>query len=195
MTQAVPGEASEPLILVDEDNRVLSTGEKFAAHRTGALHRAFSVFVFRPDGKLLLQKRARVKYHSGGKWANTACGHPRPGEPVAEAGMRRLLEETGIRCDLGEAFMARYRADLDNGMIENEIVHVLFGLSSQPGTLNPLEVSDYRDVALDDLREDLATRPEDYAIWLVRYFERHVAQIYTARDRLLLAAGLTGGAV
>ncbi len=178
-------DTTERLILVDENDKVLSPAGKLEAHRSGALHRAFSVFVFRSDGRLLVQRRAPVKYHSAGKWANTACGHPRPGEDVIAAAERRLEEETGLVVPLQEGFLARYRADLDNGMIENELVHVLFGVSDAPGRLNPEEVSSYADVDLDDLRKDLQARPDRYAVWLVKYFERHAAQIYAARDRTL----------
>lgn len=43
----------------------------------GLLHRAFSVFLFRPsDGRLLLQKRADEKITFPGMWTNTCCSHP-----------------------------------------------------------------------------------------------------------------------
>lgn len=44
---------------------------------TGLLHRAFSVFLFRPsDGRLLLQKRADEKITFPSMWTNTCCSHP-----------------------------------------------------------------------------------------------------------------------
>jgi isopentenyl-diphosphate delta-isomerase len=44
---------------------------------TGLLHRAFSVFLFRPsDGRLLLQKRADEKITFAKMWTNTCCSHP-----------------------------------------------------------------------------------------------------------------------
>src|SRR3954447_7077540 len=68
----------ENVVLVDEADGALGTGEKLDVHRAGVLHRAFSVFAFNPAGELLMQRRAWGKYHSGGLWTNTACGHPRP---------------------------------------------------------------------------------------------------------------------
>jgi len=45
--------------------------------KKGLLHRAFSVFLFRPsDGKLLLQKRADEKITFPSMWTNTCCSHP-----------------------------------------------------------------------------------------------------------------------
>lgn len=177
-------EASETLILVNEDDVALSTSGKLEAHRSGELHRAFSVFVFRSDGTVLLQRRADTKYHSGGQWANTCCGHPRPGEDIIVAGERRLEEELGFHCELGAGFKARYRAELDNGMIENELVHVLFGRSDAVPVPNPDEASATRCMTLDELGEDIQRNPQDYAVWLVTYFAAHARQIAEARDSL-----------
>ena len=40
------------------------------------LHRAFSVFLFNSEGKLLLQKRSDTKITFPGYWTNTCCSHP-----------------------------------------------------------------------------------------------------------------------
>ena len=59
------------LILVDEHNNITGYEKKLKVHQDGLLHRAFSIFVVNKEGKLMLQKRAIEKYHSGGLWANT----------------------------------------------------------------------------------------------------------------------------
>ncbi|HXI19583.1 MAG TPA: NUDIX domain-containing protein, partial [Gemmatimonadales bacterium] len=86
----------EQVVLVDRDNRPIGASGKLRAHREGWLHRAFSVFVFDERGHLLLQRRAAGKYHSGGRWSNTCCGHPRPDEDLRAAAERRLNEEMGF---------------------------------------------------------------------------------------------------
>jgi isopentenyl-diphosphate delta-isomerase len=84
------------LELVDEAGRTIGTAEKLSAHQApGQLHRAFSVFLFDDEGRLLLQRRALGKYHSPGVWSNTCCGHPYPGEPPFVAAARRTAEELG----------------------------------------------------------------------------------------------------
>ena len=53
------------LELVDTEGRTIGTAEKLSAHRSpGRLHRAFSVFLFDADGRMLLQQRALGKYLS-----------------------------------------------------------------------------------------------------------------------------------
>src|SRR5262245_54082154 len=92
----------ELVVLVDENDKQLGTCEKLDAHARGLLHRAVSVLIFDARGRLLMQRRAPTKYHSGGLWSNTSCTHPRPGEPVADAAHRNLREEMGIDCPLTE---------------------------------------------------------------------------------------------
>ncbi|HNK86555.1 MAG TPA: isopentenyl-diphosphate Delta-isomerase, partial [Flavobacteriales bacterium] len=117
----------EQVTLVNERDEVIGRMEKLEAHRVGALHRAFSIFIFNREGRLLLQQRADGKYHSPGLWTNSCCGHPRPGEPTMKAAQRRLHEELGIRCELTEEFTFSYRAEFGNGLIEHELDHVFFG--------------------------------------------------------------------
>ncbi len=156
----------EQLILVDADDRELGVGEKLQVHLAGTLHRAFSVFVFDRRGRLLMQKRAAGKYHSGGLWSNTACGHPRPGETTREAARRRLREEMGFDCELREAFEFLYRAELDGALVEHEYDHVFFGTHEGEPAPDPAEVEDWRWLSVDELRRGLRVEPDRYSYWL-----------------------------
>jgi len=90
-----PSEALEKLILVTVDDKEIGSLGKEEVHREGLLHRAFSVFLY--DGeRMLLQKRADGKYHSGGLWTNACCSHPRVGEALEDAVHRRLMLECGL---------------------------------------------------------------------------------------------------
>jgi isopentenyl-diphosphate Delta-isomerase len=167
----------EKLILVDERNRATGTAGKTRVHREALLHRAFSIFLVDARGRLLLQKRQRTKYHSAGLWANSCCGHPRPGERTLVAARRRLSEELGITSALTFGFFARYRAALDAGMHENEFVYVYFGpLIAQPKP-DPAEVSDVEFASADEIARRIARQPEGFVYWLRHYFENHGPQI------------------
>ena len=99
----------EQVILVDESDRQIGVAEKLAAHQSGQLHRAFSIFILNSHGQLLLQKRAKHKYHSGGLWTNTCCSHPRPGESAIAAGRRKLIQEMGFDCGLSYSHKFIYK--------------------------------------------------------------------------------------
>lgn len=90
----------EKVILVNKKDKKIGEGEKLKTHIEGKLHRAISAFIFNKKGELLIQKRAKDKYHSPGLWANTYCTHPRPGEKTIIAAKRRLKEEMGINTTL-----------------------------------------------------------------------------------------------
>jgi isopentenyl-diphosphate delta-isomerase len=156
---------NEHVILVDERDRETGTGPKLDVHRRGDLHRAFSVIIRNGGGLHLLQKRHAGKYHSGGLWTNACCGHPRPGEHVAAAAVRRLEEEMGIVCDLAALGLTRYRAALDRQMIEHELVHVFSGVYD--GTVLPdaSEADGYAWFSLDEIRRGMADEPHRFSVW------------------------------
>ena len=156
----------ERVILVNALDEVVGFGEKLRTHAEGALHRAFSVFTFNARGELLLQRRALPKYHSGGLWSNTACGHPRPGEPTAAAARRRLREEMSLDCELREAFEFVYRAELDGALVEHEYDHVFVGTHDAEPAPDPSEVEEWRWVSMGELRRGLMEEPHRYSFWL-----------------------------
>jgi isopentenyl-diphosphate Delta-isomerase len=180
---------AEDLILVDEHNRAIGRAEKWTVHQQALLHRAFSIFLVERDGRLLLQRRSRAKYHSGGLWANSCCGHPRPGETTLRAARRRLGEELGATSALRFAFQARYCTGLPNGLTENEIVYVYFGVAPRVLAPNPAEVSEVSRLSLDELRKDIRLHPRRYAYWLRYYFEKHYPAIARAVKATRARAG------
>ncbi|MBX7065945.1 MAG: isopentenyl-diphosphate Delta-isomerase [Parachlamydiales bacterium] len=155
----------EEVILVDREDNQIGTGEKMAVHLEGKLHRAFSVFIFNREGKMLLQQRAFSKYHSGGLWTNTCCSHPRPGEKVETAAHRRLMEEMGIACSLEKVFDFIYEAKLDHGLTEHEFDHVFFGYFDGDPILNPEEASAFRWIDREALAAEIESHPEQFTVW------------------------------
>jgi isopentenyl-diphosphate delta-isomerase len=155
----------EQVILVDESDREVGVREKLEAHREGALHRAFSIFVFDSERRLLLQKRAATKYHSGGLWSNTCCGHPRPGEDTSAAARRRLSEEMHIDCELREAFAFTYRAEV-GALVEHEYDHVFVGAHDGAPAPDDAEVEDWKWIDVSELRREMLAEPGQYSSWL-----------------------------
>jgi isopentenyl-diphosphate Delta-isomerase len=155
----------EEVILVDECDKALGLMEKNEAHKKGMLHRAFSIYIYNGKGDLLLQKRAKDKYHSGGLWTNTCCGHPRNGETVYNAASRRLLEEMGMKTALETSKTFIYKAKVGNEMTEHEYLHVFVGKTESEPLINLEEAEDWKFSDLKSVREEMSNTPEKFTEW------------------------------
>jgi isopentenyl-diphosphate delta-isomerase len=155
----------DEVIIIDANDIPIGTALKLDAHRNGLRHRAISIVIGDGNGRVLLHQRAAEKYHSGGLWTNTCCSHPRPGESVLDAAVRRLEEEMGIVCPLSFIFAMPYRAEVSNGLIEDEITHVFGGHFTGSPTPNPNEVADWRWMDYTEVERDVDARPELYTAW------------------------------
>ncbi|WP_240609273.1 isopentenyl-diphosphate Delta-isomerase [Flavipsychrobacter stenotrophus] len=168
----------EQVILVDDQDNELGTMEKMQAHREGKLHRAVSVFIFNAKKELLLQKRANGKYHSPGLWTNTCCTHPRQGETVKQAAVRRLKEEMGLSCPLHKAFTFIYEEKMSNDLIEHEFDHVFAGIADGKPTPEASEVEDFRYITVDMLDKELRTNPEQFTEWFKICYDKYFFELF-----------------
>ena len=160
----------EQIIKVDINDNEIGTIEKLTAHKTPVLHRAFSIFLV--DGnKMLIQKRALNKYHSGGLWANSCCSHPRPNKTILQSCKDRLDVELGIKEDieLKEIFCFTYLSKYAEDLYEYEFDHVFVGKYSQKNKINfnKEEICELKWVKIDDLKKDLVKNPQKYSKWFL----------------------------
>jgi len=123
------GSGVELVVLVDDDGNPVGTAEKSAVHGASTpRHLAFSCYGFDAAGRLLVTRRARDKMTFPGVRTNTCCGHPSPGEPMADAVRRRLRHELDV--DVTDLALAlpefAYRASA-NGVEEHELCPVFVG--------------------------------------------------------------------
>lgn len=162
--------ATEQVILVDENDNPVGIAEKLEAHRKALCHRAFSVFIlrFRTEYEVLLQQRAKKKYHSPNLWTNTCCSHPRPGESIIDAAYRRLKEEMGFIVTLKQVGQFHYVAHFENGLTENEVDHVLIGEWNNEEIIpNREEVEAYRWITIPQLKWEIEENPGRFTPWLL----------------------------
>ena len=162
----------EEVILVDSSNSEIGTMEKMEAHKKGELHRAFSIFVFNDKGEMLIHQRADEKYHCGGLWTNAVCSHPRPGEKQIDALTRKMDQEMGFYSEVEKVFDFKYRAELENGLIEHEYDEVYFAIYNGDFNPNPEEVKAYRFALIEDIRREIAEKPELFTPWFKMIFEQ-----------------------
>lgn len=162
----------DQVILVDVNDKEIGIEEKIEAHRKAKLHRAFSVFLFDGD-KILLQKRAKEKYHCGGLWTNTCCSHPAPGEAVDQAAIRRLQEELGIVTEeIREVGSILYYYPFSNGLTEYEFDHLFIGEYQGAYQINPDEVEALVWKSMHEIDEEIRLHPETYTPWFIIAYQQ-----------------------
>ena len=148
---------SDPLILVDEADRVVGHMSKARCHQGGGiLHRAFSLLIFNDAGELLLQQRAASKRLWPRYWSNSCCSHPRHAESMEAAIYRRLYEELGLRCPLHFLFKFQYQAQFDAGGAEHELCSVFIGRTTEQLTINRNEIRAWRWITPEALQAEMS---------------------------------------
>jgi len=173
----------EQLILVDRDDREIGHLGKAEAHLgSGVLHRAFSVFVFNPDGELLVQQRASGKRLWPGYWSNTCCSHPRHGEQMDSAVARRLKEELDMTAELRFLFKFRYQTRYDAHGAEHELCWVYAGRSAEQPHPNVDEIAAWRYLTLPTLQAEIIYAPEQFTPWFKIEWARMRSLLRTLPD-------------
>jgi len=148
--------------------------DKLEAHLSNVRHMAVSIFVFDGD-RLLLQRRADTKYHSGGLWANTVCSHPRWNETIYDCATRRLNEELGWAVPLIPFGSIDYTAQVGD-LYENEHVrcfHGRFNQSHNINKFNQLEVGAVEWMSIPQVLQQIEKRPETFTQWFKIYMSEH----------------------
>ncbi|KAJ1099819.1 hypothetical protein NDU88_004914 [Pleurodeles waltl] len=163
----------EMCILIDENDKKIGADTKKNCHlnaniNNGLLHRAFSVFLFNNENKLLLQQRSDAKITFPGCFTNTCCSHPlhNPEEleehcaiGVRRAAQRRLKAELGIPMEqvtpeeLHYLTRIHYKAQSDGIWGEHEIDYILFVKKNVTLDPDPNEIKSHCYVAKEELQE------------------------------------------
>ncbi|EGF80656.1 hypothetical protein BATDEDRAFT_87989 [Batrachochytrium dendrobatidis JAM81] len=181
---------SEQCIVVDRNDVPIRGGSKKECHLmenidNGLLHRAFSVFIFSEDGRLLLQQRADEKITFPGYFTNTCCSHPLMIQDEMEeeqqmgarrAAQRKLMHEMGIephQVPLDKIhFLTRihYLAPSDGLWGEHEIDYIFIFQGPVTVNANPNEVKSFRYVTKDELKTMFETAA-DTGIQITPWFK------------------------
>lgn len=157
---------AEQLILVDRDDNELGFLDKADCHDgDGILHRAFSLFLFDSDGRLLLQKRSAEKRLWPEYWSNSCCSHPRKGESMHTATRRRLMDELNICVEVEFVYKFSYHASFGKTGSENELCSVYLGHSDDPVVVNKTEIAATRFVSPAELQGEFNAMPGQFTPW------------------------------
>lgn len=159
-------EGKKTVLSVNIYDEPIKEVDKILAHEKAILHRAFSVFLFN-ENKMLIQKRAKTKYHSPLLWANACCSHPLDNNILKQANAR-LKEELGIvkEINLTELYSFIYFAKVEN-LFEYELDHVLIGNYNGKIKINKNEAEKILWIDIKKLEKQLIKNPQKFAPWFL----------------------------
>ncbi len=159
----------ELVVLLNDQFEPIGTMPKAEVHSGDTpLHRAFSLFIFKPTGELLLQQRSSKKVAFPLVWTNSCCGHPAPDESYENAATRRAAFELGMSGLQPTIAIPDYRYTATmHGIKENEFCPVLTVVTDAEPVANNDEVEATRWIPWKEWVEETANHPENYSPWCV----------------------------
>jgi len=177
MTRMDLGTEDEELILVDEFDNQVGTATRSDCHAgRGLRHRAFVIFLFDSDDRVLLQLRSDDKL-GGGCWDVSAASHVRNGESYESAIARCLRHELGLSRHgyLRRVLSYVYREPLGE-RAENEYCVLYTASLDAPVTPNPEEIDAIRFEEMRRVARDVTSNPEGYTRWLREAVDRFLRE-------------------
>ena len=168
---------------MDEHGKDAGSGLLADIHRPpGMRHRAFSVYLFDDDDRMLVHQRHALKPLWGSYWSNSCCSHNYHTEAVPAAAKRRVRQELGIEVPLTELFTYEYRAEFLHVGVEHEFVHVFVG-RADPENVEPAEheIDELRWLAPEDV-DALIAAEERVTPWFAKAWPRVRDEFSTALD-------------
>ena len=160
----------EMVVLVDADGAPIGVQDKQTVHgESTPRHLAFSCHIVDADGRLLMTRRSLSKITWPGVWTNSVCGHPRPGEAMEDAVVRRAAFELGLQVD--EIICALpgfgYAARDASGIEENEHCPVFIARAVSALAPNSDEVAEVQWTSPAALVTAVGAAPWAFSPWLV----------------------------
>jgi isopentenyl-diphosphate Delta-isomerase len=143
--------------VVDENDQVASQASRSVVHTQNLLHRAVSIFVLKPDGRLLLQLRSESKDQYPGCYTSSASGHVDSGEDYETAAARELREELSL--DLPIDFLAKFPAGPETAFEFTALYQVVTDMAP---VLDSGEIAGAEFLSLDEIASMLKASPEQF---------------------------------
>ena len=158
----------EPFQIFDAAGNATGIAPRSRVHREGLWHCAANVFLFRSDGRLVVQRRQWTKDICPGVWDVSVAEHLKPGESYEQGAMRGLLEELGVeQVVLGRlGSVTREQLDIaEHGLKDYEFQQSFRGVFDGELRPNLDEVSEVDALDLAALSVAFELRPADFTPW------------------------------
>jgi isopentenyldiphosphate isomerase len=146
---------------VDRYDRIIGITSREDAHRLNLFHRAVHLYVRGESGGLIIQKRSLSKDLEPGRWTVSCSGHVDRGETYEIAALREFKEELGVMIDRSVLVdLLHSGPSKENGY---EFIRSYEVISKIQPVHDPNEISEIREVELNELDNWLVEEPEVFA--------------------------------
>jgi isopentenyl-diphosphate delta-isomerase type 1 len=155
----------ELLDIVNDEDLIIDRQMRSTAHQLGLQHRGVHVFLFTPDGKMLVQKRSADRVTSPSMLDCSVSEHVRAGENYLDAAIRGMKEEMGIT---GVDVRPLVKFRMSYGVNDNEISVLYEGtIDSALVLFDPIEVESIQYLKMDELKEMLKDANIKFCGWFI----------------------------
>ena len=119
-------------------------------HQLGLQHRGVHVFLFTPDGKMLVQKRSADRAASPSMLDCSISEHVKAGESYLDAAIRGMKEEMGVD---GIKVKPLVKFRMNYGVNDNEISTLYEGMVDPANVkFDPVEIEEIYYLSMDELQ-------------------------------------------
>jgi isopentenyl-diphosphate Delta-isomerase len=154
--------------IFDDAGRPIGQAPRAEVHRRGLWHRSVNVYLFRSDGRLLLQRRHPDKDVCPGMWDLSVGEHLQPGETYLEAARRGLREELGIDgvepIAVGGVVAGCFELP-EQGVRDCEFQQSFRVATDAAAVPAADEISELQLISLEELRWRFRSAPDQYTPW------------------------------
>ena len=170
--------AEEFFDIVNDVNEVIGQEARRIVHKTGLWHRGVHVFLFTPDGRLLVQKRSQNRDTFPGRLDCSVSEHLKVGESYFDGAVRGLDEELGID---GISLTRLVQFKMNYGPNDNEFSDLYEGVFDGSSlNIDPGEVAAIEYYTISQLEEMIISEQSLFAPWfiqLIRFYTNKPADM------------------
>jgi isopentenyl-diphosphate delta-isomerase type 1 len=164
--------AKEFLDIVNMDDIVIGREARSVIHQRGDWHRGVHVFLFAPDGRMLVQKRSADRASAPSALDCSVSEHVQSGESYYDAAIRGMKEEMGVE-GIPLTRLAKFR--MNYGINDNEVSELYEGVVD-PASVNfdPVEIESIHYYSMDELRAMMRESKVKLCGWFLELLELYL---------------------
>jgi len=166
--------ADELLDIVNNEDIVIDQQMRSTVHQLGLQHRGVHIFLFTPDGKMLVQKRSADRAASPSLLDCSVSEHVKAGESYLDAAMRGMKEEMGVE---GIEIKPLVKFKMNYGLNDNEISTLYEGIIDPIKVkFDPIEIEEITYYSVEELQELMRGGNGKFCSWFVELLNWHFGQ-------------------